>query len=263
MQLDNITLQVCELCGETARYISAQAAVFRSADIEEKGLKNLVSYVDRKAEEMLVAGLEKVLPGSEFIAEEHDYQRRGGGYTWIIDPLDGTTNFIHGLPLYSISVGLMKDETLIAGVVFEVPHQECFYAWEGSQAFLNGTALKVSRAERLEKSLLVTGFPYDLEGKLSGYIGIFSELIERSRGVRRLGSAAIDLCYVAAGRMDGFYEYGLNPWDVAAGAVILRQAGGRISDFDGTDQYIFGKELVATNGLIHDELLAVIEKHFH
>jgi myo-inositol-1(or 4)-monophosphatase len=262
MDLEKITGEVAELCSDVGGYIREQAELISHSDIEEKGKQNLVTYVDREAEKRLVQGLGNILPGSEFLAEEFDYQRTGNEYTWVVDPLDGTTNFVHGLPIYSVSVALMKDEQIISGVVFQVQARECFYAWQGSGAYLDGYPIHVSHRSELNKSLLVTGFPYRHEGKLDQYLAIFKELVENSRGVRRLGSAAVDLCYVAAGRLEGFYEYGLHPWDVAAGAIILEQAGGKVSDFKGGNHYLFGKQLIATNGSLHQQLLEIIARHF-
>lgn len=263
MDLKDLTNQVCQLSAMTASYIQDQANVLSAGDVEEKGKQNLVTYVDRASESMLVEGLGKLLPGANVLAEESEYPITGSQYTWIIDPLDGTTNFIHGLPIYSISIALMKDTQLQIGVVYDIPRKECFYAWQGSEAYLNGKVIRVSQTTTLSSALLVTGFPYKLEGKLDRYLEIFKELIGKSRGVRRLGSAAIDLCYVAAGRMEGFYEYGLNPWDVAAGALILNQAGGKVTDFHGMDHYLHGKELIATNGWVHGQLQEIIIKHFN
>jgi myo-inositol-1(or 4)-monophosphatase len=263
MDLEKITLEVCELARGTGLYISEQAALISQSDIEEKGKKNLVTYVDRTAENMLVKGLGTILPGSEFIGEEFDYKREGKKPTWVIDPLDGTTNFIHGVPIFSISLALMLGEDVLSGVVYEISRKECFYAWQGSEAFLNGSKVRVSSIPDISGSLLVTGFPYLHEGKLERYLKIFKELTEKSHGLRRLGSAAVDMCYVAAGRMEGFYEYGLNPWDVAAGSLIVRQAGGKVTDFNGGDRYIHGREMLATNGHIHSELAEIIQRYFN
>lgn len=263
MDLEHITRQVIDLCIKTGAYISEQALLFATSDIEEKGKKNLVTYVDRTAEKMLTEGLAGLVLDADFLGEEFHYERLGHGPVWVIDPLDGTTNFVHGLPIYSISVGLMAKDRPVCGVVYHVPMNECFYAWQGGGAFLNGKAIRVSSRDGLEDSLLVTGFPYRHEGKLERYLEIFREITERSHGLRRLGSAAIDLCYVAAGRMEGFYEYGLNAWDVAAGAIILLEAGGKATDFNGGGNYIYGQELIATNGLIHNELEEIIFRHFY
>jgi myo-inositol-1(or 4)-monophosphatase len=263
MDLKRTTDQVCVLCEGVAAYIREQANIFSEGDIEEKGIQNLVTYVDREAEKQLVEGLGDILPGSDFLAEENEYERTNGAPTWIIDPLDGTTNFVHGLPIFSISVALMKGGQLLCGVVFHVTSRECYYAWKGSGAYMNGRPIKVSGQDQLKHSLLVTGFPYRHEGKLDQYLAIFKDLVEGSRGIRRLGSAAIDLCYVAAGRLEGFYEYGLNPWDVAAGALILQEAGGSITDFNGGNNYLYGGQLIATNGLVHNALIKIITSHFN
>ena len=262
MDLETITKEVCVLCQTVAGYIREQAAKFTPSDVEEKGRQNLVTYVDKTSEEKLVKGLSAILPGSEFIAEEFEYPRSGKGLTWVIDPLDGTTNFVHGVPLYSISVALMKDNRVLSGVIYHIPVEESYYAWDGGGAFLNNGPIRVSARQELESSLLVTGFPYRHEGRLDDYLEIFKELILKCRGVRRLGSAAIDLAYVAAGRMEGFYEYGLNSWDVAAGSLIVREAGGKVSDFRGGENFLFGREMIATNGRMHVELQEIIGKYF-
>jgi len=262
MDLDKIKGDVIALCSKTAGYIREQSLSLKESDIEEKGKQNLVTYVDRSSEKMLVEGLSKILPGSGFIAEENTYERKGEAPTWIIDPLDGTTNFVHGLPVYSISIALMHEGAIKIGVVSDVTRNTTFHARAGAGAFLDDKNIRVSANAHLPSSLLVTGFPYDDMGRLDQYIDIFKELVRKARGVRRLGSAALDLCYVAAGYMDGFYEYGLNPWDVAAGALILEEAGGKVTDFHNGPGYLFGKELIATNGHIHNELREIINRHF-
>jgi len=177
--------------------------------------------------------------------------------------LDGTTNFIHQIPLYSISVGLLRKERLISGVVHEINRKESFHAFYGGQAFLNNRKIKVSGSSDVTESLLATGFPYVLANEFDAYLGLFKDLVHASRGIRRLGSAALDLAYEACGRFDGFYEYSLNPWDVSAGALIVEEAGGIVTDFKGGIDYLYGRQIVASNGKIHHAMLEIINKYFN
>jgi myo-inositol-1(or 4)-monophosphatase len=263
MNLEKITNQVVRLCLQNGTYILQELGVFKSKDIEEKDEHNFVTYVDRKSEEMLVEELSRLIQGSGFIAEEGKYGSAGAELQWVIDPLDGTTNFIHGVPLFSISIALMKEDEVILGVVHEINRSESFYSWNGGKVYLNGKEIKVSTASRLQDSLLVTGFPYSRDQILDQYVDLFKGFIRRTQDLRRLGSAAADLAFVAAGRFEGFYEIGLSPWDVAAGSFLVKQAGGQVTDFQGGDDYIFGKSLVSSNGLVHNEMLEVIEKYFN
>ncbi|MCX6281234.1 MAG: inositol monophosphatase family protein [Bacteroidetes bacterium] len=252
MDLQNITRQTCQIAVMAGQFLRNEIRKIKSSDVELKSFNNFVTYVDRESETMIMDRLSKVLPDSGFIAEESPSLGRGE-LTWIIDPLDGTTNYIHGVPLYCVSIGLMQDNRVVAGVVYEVNLDECFYTWENAPAYKNNEEIRVSATPNIAGSLFATGFPYHDYGKMEDYLDIFRHLMQHSRGIRRLGSAAADLAYVAAGRYDGFYEYGLSPWDVAAGELLVRNAGGRVSDFSGGENYIFGKEIIATNSSIHDE----------
>ncbi|MBU1008813.1 MAG: inositol monophosphatase [Bacteroidetes bacterium] len=256
-----LTTEVILLSRRVGGFIREQRQVFQFSYVEEKGLHDLVSYVDRQAEQMLIEGLQALLPESGFIAEESG-TKPGNKYCWIVDPLDGTTNFVHGVPVFAISIALQYLDQTVVGLVYEINLDECFYAFQGGKAMLNGVEISVSKAASLDKSLLATGFPYYDFTRLKPYMGLFAELVETSRGMRRLGSAAVDLAYVACGRFEAFYEYGLHPWDVAAGAFIVTQAGGRLSDFNGGKEVVFGKEILATNGLVHDEFLVRTAKYF-
>jgi len=233
----------------------------KQSDIREKSPANFVTYVDEESEQRLMESLSRMVPGCGFIAEESK-PVEGKEYTWIIDPLDGTTNFIHGIPLYSISVALMKQDEILLGVVYEVGQRELFCTWTGSPSFLNGRTVRVSPTSRLRDSLLATGFPYYDYSRLHNYLEFFEFVLQHSRGVRRLGSAAADMAYVACGRFDGFYEYGLSPWDVAAGALLVRNAGGIVCDFTGGNNYLMGKEIVATNHQIHPVFLENFKHYF-
>ena len=263
MELRNLCSAVVELCKSVGEFIRRESLSFDQAQVEYKGLHDMVSYVDKTAEEMLVKGLSGILPEAGFITEEKTINRVGESYNWIIDPLDGTTNFIHGIPAFSISIALQYRSELILGVVYEINRDECFYAWKDGGAFLNGKPIRVSEAVKLEHCLLATGFPfYDFE-KMEAYIKVFRDLIQRCQGLRRIGSAALDLAYTAAGRFDGYFEYNLHPWDAAAGIVLVREAGGQVCDFSGGDEMLGKRELLATNGKITPEIFDIINRYFH
>jgi len=262
MNLEILCKEVCRLARETGSYIREQAELISSGDVEMKGYNNFVTHVDRESEKRLTDGLTKLLPGAAFIAEENTIQQSIGIYTWIVDPLDGTTNFIHGLPFFSISIALMYNDMIIIGVVYEVSRDECFYTWENSPAYLNGTQIHVSDAPKLSDALLVTGFPYYEYDLLDKYIELFVHVLKNTHGLRRLGSAAADLAYVACGRFELFFEYGLSPWDVAAGSLIVKQAGGKVSDFRGKNDFIFGKEIIASNHFVFEDFLSITQKIF-
>ncbi len=225
--------------------------------IDRKSRHDFVTDIDREAERFLTASLARALPGSAFLTEEKTVTQAQGAYTWIIDPIDGTTNFIHGLFPVCISVALQHRGRTIWGAVYEVGAREMFMA-DATGAYLNGRPIRVSVQKRLDDALLATGFPYKDYDRLDAYMESFRYLMFHTSGLRRLGSAAADLVYVAAGRMDGFYEYGLNPWDVAAGAFIVQRAGGKVADFSGGDNWLFGKEILAANPHIFDNFLKVL-----
>src|ERR1700748_3838573 len=262
MQLQQIATQVIELAKQAGDFIRQERKTFNADRIEYKGLNDLVSYVDKTAEGIIVAGLEKILPDAGFITEEQTKNKITDRYNWIIDPLDGTTNFIHGLPVYSVSIALQEYDELVLGVVYEINQDECFYAWKDAPAYLNGELIQVSKAAAINQSLLATGFPYYNFEKQPAYIALFTELMKSCHGLRRLGSAADDLAYTACGRFGAFYEYNLNPWDIAAGVLIVRQAGGKVTNFTGGDEVLNSRELLATNGKIAGELLGIVQKHF-
>ncbi len=262
MNPELITNQVVDLTKDIAKFLKEESARLKSSDILEKGVHNLVTYVDKESERRIVDELRKILPEAGFIAEEDDSLERSDIYNWVIDPLDGTTNYIHGLPVYSISIALMERNEVVLGVVMEVNLDECFYTWKGAPTFLNGKPVSVSATDKLDASLLATGFPYYNYSLLEPYLGLFKDLMEKTRGLRRLGSAAADLAYVACGRFEVFYEYGLQPWDVAAGVLLVKNAGGKVSDFNGSDDYIFGKHLIASNGTLHEEFNSEVRNHF-
>ena len=251
--------QTRDIAKQAGNFIRQEAGKISTKNVEVKGLHNFVTYVDKGAEEIIVDRLHEILPEAGFIAEEDTNSSRGEHFNWVIDPLDGTTNFIHGLPPYAVSIGLLENNLPVLGVVYEVSLDECFYAWKDSTAYLNGKEIRVSERAKVQDALIATGFPYYDYNLMRPYINCLEHFLQNSHGVRRLGSAATDLAYVACGRFEAFYEYSLSPWDVAGGAFILQQAGGRLSDFSGGDNYIFGKELVAANKSIFDEFLKTVQ----
>ena len=206
----------CDVARSAGKFISEERNNFDASKIETKGLHDLVSYVDRTSEQRIVAGLMEVLPESGFIAEEGTSGKHGIRFNWVIDPLDGTTNFIQGVPVYAVSIGLLDNDELVLGVVYEVGREECFYAWKDGGAYMNRKPIHVSDRNYIQDALLATGFPYNDFSKLEGYLEFLKWTMTNARGVRRLGSAATDLVYVACGRFDAFWEYDLKPWDVAA-----------------------------------------------
>jgi myo-inositol-1(or 4)-monophosphatase len=264
MNLKPIRIDVLQICEEVGAFIRKEAENFDLSRIEKKtSFNNLVSYVDKEAETRLVKALSKSFPKAGFITEEGTVeQSMSAEYNWIIDPLDGTTNFLHGLPIYAISIALTKDKKPILGAIYHIVRKEIFHAIENDDAYCNNQIIRVSDAPLLNESLLATGFPYHNSSRGEAYLEIIKEFLEKSHGIRRLGSAAIDLAYVAAGRLEGFFEYNLNPWDVAGGVLIVQQAGGMVTDFDGGQNTLFGNQLCASNGNIHSEMLSIIQQRW-
>lgn len=257
-----LTQKVIIIAKEAGTFLKQEIHKINDNDVEEKGLHDLVTYVDKAAERMLVYALRDLIPEAGFIAEEGTVTDKSDVYNWIIDPLDGTTNYIHGVPLYSVSLALMKADEIVLGVIYEPNLDECFSSWKGGKSYLNDKVIKVSETEKVDHSLFATGFPYYDYHLMKEYMEFFEHLMRYSRGIRRLGSAAMDLAYVACGRYDGFYEYGLKPWDVAAGTIIVQNAGGLNKDFSGEDNYIFGKEIVSVNSKVAEEFMSLIRQYF-
>ncbi|MBN2665816.1 MAG: inositol monophosphatase [Bacteroidales bacterium] len=253
------------LCGEieiaarqAGEFILKESATFDARNTEIKGLNNFVTYVDKGSEKMLIEKLAPLIPEAGFIAEEGTSVKKGKKFNWIIDPLDGTTNFLHGVHPFAVSIGLMEDDEVIAGVVHEPGWNETFTAWKDGGSYLNGKRINVSPVPSLSGALVATGFPYNLFDRLDPYMDLLKYLVRNTQGVRRLGSAAIDLAYVACGRYDLFYEYDLKIWDIAAGMLIVREAGGRFSDFSGKIAGLDGSETLASNAFIYNEILEII-----
>jgi myo-inositol-1(or 4)-monophosphatase len=229
--------------------------------IEYKNPINLVTDADRAAEQCVIDHIRARFPTHRFLAEERGrIEEVPSPYLWVIDPLDGTTNFAHGYPTYCVSIGLEYEGRCILGVIVDPSRDELFTAIEHRGARLNGHPIHVSKTATLDSSLLVTGFAYDIRDTPRNNLDHFARFALKTQGLRRTGSAALDLCYVAAGRFDGFWEVQLNPWDMAAGSVIVKEAGGRLTDFSGKDLSIYGQELVASNGPIHEAMLQVLKQ---
>ena len=263
MDYELLCNKVIAIARLTGNFIRKESLAFDSNSIEYKGLNDLVSYVDKTAERQLVKNLKKVLPESGFITEEDETENTyDKPFTWIIDPLDGTTNFIHGIPTFSISIALYEGKEPVLGVVYEINRGEMFYSYKGAPAFLNNKEIRVSKADDLSKCLLATGFPYYQFDKQPQYIKLFTEMMQKCHGLRRIGSAAVDLAYVACGRFDAYFEYNLNSYDMAAGAFLVKQAGGTLLNFSGGYEYLETREIIATNGLVTQEILDTIRKHF-
>jgi myo-inositol-1(or 4)-monophosphatase len=226
--------------------------------VTTKRQKDFVTEVDKAAEEAIIAALKTAYPKHAILAEESGASGESE-YTWVIDPLDGTTNFIHGFPQYAVSIGLLHKGVPAQAVVYDPNRNELFTASKGRGAFLNERRIRVSRRTHLEEALIGTGFPFRDIGRLEEYVRMFRQVTQKTVGIRRPGAAALDLAYVAAGRLDGFWEIGLSAWDMAAGALLITEAGGLISDFDGEDRYLDSGEVVAGAPKVFAQLLAVIQ----
>lgn len=259
MEPNKILEQLLPVVKSTGEFQTKEQAKLAQIEIQDKGLNQLVSYVDIQSEIKLIEGCRNAFPQASFITEEDTLGQPGEAeYYWIIDPLDGTTNFLHGLQVYSISVALVKNNLPVLGVVHCPAMNQCFAAIKGQGAFLNDHSIKTSNTPDLKNSLIATGFPYtEFEG-MKNYLNLLEHLMKHTHGLRRMGSAAIDLCYTAMGIFDSFYETRLNAWDVAAGALIVEEAGGKVSDFNNGTNYLFGKQIIAGNKTVHKELLEQI-----
>ena len=259
MDLNSIGTKVIELTYEVGKFISSERESFSSSKVETKGLHDFVSYVDKQAEIKLVNGLKGILPGSGFITEEKTAGNSNEDYIWIIDPLDGTTNFIHNVAPHSISIALQFKNKTILGVIYELVGDEMFYSWDGTPVFCNKKEISVTSSQHISDGLVATGFHINDFEKLHNHLKVVEQVVKLSHGIRRHGSAATDLAYVAMGRFDAFFEYGLSVWDVAAGAFLVEQANGKVTDYSGNDNYMFGGEILVGTPNVHEELLEILK----
>ena len=256
----NVTEKVVKLASEVALYIQRESLNFSLEKVETKNRNDFVSYVDKEAERRLVEKLSEIIPDSGFITEEGTIkQEQDKDFCWIIDPLDGTSNFIHTSTPYAISIALTYKKELVVAVIHEITRNESFYAWKGSKAYLNGAEIRVSTVKKVSDALIATGRPHNYMNNYAQMIVLMDYFLQRTHGVRQSGSAATDLAYVACGRYDGRYEFGLKPWDMAAGVLIIQQAGGCVCSFDGNDNYFETGSLIVSNHFILSELKSVIK----
>lgn len=251
---------VIDAAREAGRFLKQSVGKIKQIDRKLGQETNLVTEIDRKAESMIVERIKKRYPQHGFLGEEFGESDGQSEYKWIIDPLDGTTNFTHGLPIFCVSIGLEVNGELRLGVVYDPNLDELFAVEKGKGAYLNNRRLHVSATSRLRESLLVTGFPYDIRTRTDSILVHFENFLKEAQAVRRLGSAALDLCYVAAGRFDGYWENSLNPWDMAAGVLMVQEAGGKCTDLRGFPTTIYEKPILATNGLIHEQMVEVLRR---
>ena len=254
----DIAIEAAETAG---RLIRDKAGKLSDSAIREKNTHDLVTEIDEAAQVLIIEKLRTWNPEATFLAEEGDYSswiEGAEGYRWIIDPIDGTTNFTHGFPPYSVSIGLEYNGEMVVGVVLEVARWELFTAIKGQGTRLNGVRCSVSSTSVFYQSLLVTGFPYKEFMHIDTFLEMLASIMKDAQGVRRTGSAAADLAYVACGRLEGFFETGLSPWDMAAGMLLVKEAGGRMTNYGGEADRIYDGQIVATNGLIHETLLEYV-----
>lgn len=252
---------ICEVAKQAAMKAGEYALSRVSTDkiIDHKsGMNDLVTDVDKKCEAIVIEIIKKSFPEHSILGEESGEEHKSAGYTWVIDPIDGTTNYAHGFPVFCTSVGVMIDGQSVVGVVYDPSRDELFHCVKGEGAFLNGDVISVSEVKTVSESLIATGFAYNLEKKIAN-LGYFRKMLECAQAVRRPGAAAIDLCYVACGRMDGFWELGLKPWDTAAGYLLVTESGGKVTALNGEYFDVNNPELLASNGHIHEEMFGILK----
>jgi myo-inositol-1(or 4)-monophosphatase len=253
-------LQVAiEAATNAGKFLKQNIGKFKSIQQKDGQDRNLVTEIDKKSEELIIKIISSHYPSHDILAEESGNDKgKPSEYRWIIDPLDGTTNFTHGLPIFCVSIGVEYKGEMIAGVIYDPNTDELFTSEKGSGAFLNGKRIHVSLVDYIGRSILVTGFPYNIIENPDHAVEHFVNFLMKAQAVRRLGSAALDLAYLASGRFDGFWEVALQPWDMAAGVLILHEAGGVITNFSGAKFNLYEKQLLASNGTIHNQMLDVI-----
>jgi len=259
--LESLCKETLTIVKKASKFILSEHGKVTQDRIEVKERNSLVSYVDKTAEEILVKDLSKLLPEAEFLTEEGTVAQNSGNIRWIIDPLDGTTNFLHNIPHYAVSVGLEIDNEIVMGIVEHVPNQEQYYAWKGGGAHMNGSSISVNKNTNMADAVVATGFPYHPKHEKAIAMTIMHWMRD-ARSIRRFGAAALDLVYVARGLFDFYYELSLNAWDIAGGAIIVEEAGGTVSDFVGDQSYMDTGMVVASNGALHPAILKQLDEFF-
>ncbi len=248
-----------EAAREAGAFLFENVGKIKNIERKSGQATNLVTEIDKQSEKMIIKRIMQHFPGHAILGEEGGAQEQTSEYRWIIDPLDGTTNFTHGLPIFCVTIGIEHKGKIIAGVIYDPNRDELFSAEKGKGAFLNGKRISVSSTDSLINSMLVTGFPYNINENPENVIGHFVNFLPKAQAVRRLGSAAIDLAYVACGRFDGYWEVFLHPWDKAAGILLVQEAGGFVTNFENNaNEIIYNPNTLATNGLIHNKMLEVL-----
>ena len=257
LDLKSCALSVCEIARQAGKYIKEERQKFSLESVERKHAHDYVSYVDKGSEQLIVRALRDLLPEAGFITEEGTAQTGAAPLCWVVDPLDGTTNFIHQYAPYAVSIALLQEKEVLLGVVYEVCADECFYAWKDGGAYLNGARLHVS-VQKIQDALLCLQLPYNSEAYKPVILHLIDTFYGKVGSIRACGSAAMALCNVAAGRLDGYAEQYIGQWDYMAGSLIVMEAGGTVTDYDGSTDFTQGNSVVATNGLIQEDLLKVL-----
>lgn len=258
MNLEFLTSEVCKIAKEGGHFLAQERKTFRKDRVEEKNAHDYVSYVDKETEKLLVARLSELLPQAGFITEEDTVAFEKKDYYWVIDPLDGTTNYIQDNAPYCVSIALTTDAEILLGVVYEVCRDECFYAWKGSNSFLNETQIRVSDKDNMSQAFIGLDLPYNAGDYKPVVNHLMDSLYGKVSSVRINGSAAMSMCYVAAGRFDAWAEAYIKPWDFMAGALIVLQAGGAVTNFTGSSLFRKGHDILASNSLLHNDMLQLL-----
>ena len=246
---------------EAGKYLKYNVGKVKNIERKKGEETNLVTEIDKQSEKLIIKKIRQHYSSHDILGEESGAHDAKSEYRWIIDPLDGTTNYTHGLPIFCVTIGVEHKGEIIAGAIYDPNTDEMFTAEKGKGAFLNGKRIRVSSADTLINSLLVTGFPYNVKENPGNVVDHFVHFLPVAQGIRRLGSAALDLAYIACGRLDGYWEVFLNPWDKAAGILLVREAGGKVTTFSGDEKdVIYNPNTLATNGLVHNDMLAVINR---
>ena len=257
--LETLVRKVCEVAREAGHFIREERKRFKQDAVREKRVHDYVSYVDKEAERSIVSALRSLLPEAGFITEEGSAVYQNEPCYWVVDPLDGTTNYIHDVSLYCVSIALRSREALLLGVVYDPSLDECFYAWQGGGAYLNGMPMHVSEVDRMERAFSVVELPYEAERYAHTGLHLIDRMYGQVAGIRMNGSAALAMCYVAAGRYDTWQEAFIGKWDFSAAALLVMEAGGRVTDFYGKEDFLDGHHIVATNGRLHPFVLDLLE----